>query len=133
MSTSMMKKHLLSMLGFVVFGLLALGSTDTESGGSGGSESSGSWETKNNSLMAYIMMEDFVKQRLKAPGTAKFPSIWEGRKDHVESLGDNKYRITSYVDAQNSFGAQIRTKFVGEIEQVTSEKWQWQLLSLTLL
>lgn len=81
--------------------------------------------------MAYIMMESFVKQRLKAPGDAEFPGVFDGIEQHVTSLGDQQYRINSYVDAQNSFGAKLRVSFVGEIQQTSEE--EWQLLSLRLL
>lgn len=89
------------------------------------------WKQENNWSMAYIMMEEYVKQRLKAPSGAEFPGVFDGMQDHITSLGDQKYRIVSYVDAQNSFGAKIRVGFVGEIQQTSEE--QWQLLSLNLL
>ena len=89
-----------------------------------------SWREQDNSTMAYLMMEDFVKQRLKAPKSADFPGIFDGRADHVKYLGNQKYRIISYVDAQNSFGATIRNNFVGEIEQTSEDRWR--LISLEL-
>ncbi|MGP1345162.1 MAG: hypothetical protein ACTS3F_00655 [Phycisphaerales bacterium] len=76
------------------------------------------------------MMEDFVKQRLRSPSTADFPGIFDGRADHVKYHGNQQYRIMSWVDAQNAFGATIRIEFVGEIEQV--EETRWQLNSLEL-
>lgn len=82
------------------------------------------WRQQDNSTMAYIMMEDFVKQRLKAPKSAEFPGVFDGRSDHVSYLGNQKYRIISYVDAQNSFGANIRNKFIGEIKQIDENRWK---------
>lgn len=76
------------------------------------------------------MMEDFVKERLKAPKSAEFPGIFDGRADHVTYLGNQKYRIASYVDAQNSFGATIRNNFVGEIEQTSEDNWRHISLDL---
>ena len=70
------------------------------------------------------MMERFVKQRLKAPSTADFPGVWDGRGDHVTYLGDQKYRVRSYVDSENSFGAMLRMNFVGEIQQVDEDTWE---------
>ena len=87
------------------------------------------WRSEDNSIAAEVMVEDFVKARLKAPGTAKFPGFWDGRR-YVTNLGEQKYRIVSYVDAENAFGALIRNRFTGEIEQV--EKDRWRLLSLEL-
>lgn len=81
------------------------------------------WREREDPTMAYLMMEDFVKKRLKAPKTAEFPSVWSGRQDHVTYLGSQRYRIVSYVDAQNSFGALIRNNFVGEVEQISEDRW----------
>lgn len=52
--------------------------------------------------------QENVKQLLKAPKSADFPSITNGW-----SFGRNQYYVAvqSYVDAQNSFGAQIRSEF----------------------
>lgn len=57
--------------------------------------------------------EDIVKKSLKAPSTAKFPG---GFLDPFTdwSFGRNKdiYTVSSYVDAQTSFGAMIRSEFI---------------------
>ena len=86
------------------------------------------WSDKESKSMAYIMTEDFVKQKLKSPGSAKFPSVWDGKVDHVSYLGGQKYRINSYVDSQNSFGALMRTHFTAEIQQISEDRWR--LISL---
>src|SRR5882672_11033891 len=52
--------------------------------------------------------QKFVTERLKAPATADFQS--NGDAD-VRNMGGGKYRVFSFVDSQNSFGANIRTKF----------------------
>jgi hypothetical protein len=83
-----------------------------------------------NHFMAYSIMEDYVKNRLKAPSAAKFPETSINRH-HIKHLGGRKYRIDSWVDSENSFSAKIRTKFVGEIQQ-TSE-YEWKLISLKLM
>jgi hypothetical protein len=119
-------KHIASAFLLLVFGILAVGSTDSDK-----SSDPNAWKTEDNKSMAYIMMEDFVKQRLKSPSTAEFPGVFDGKLDHVTALGNQTYRIVSYVDAQNSFGAKIRTKFIGEIKQTSADRWQ--LISLTLL
>jgi hypothetical protein len=54
-----------------------------------------------------LKCQEGVKAILKAPSTATFPSILEWR------FGKDKERIIvqSYVDAQNSFGAKLRSQF----------------------
>ena len=59
-------------------------------------------------FLYWTRTEETVKQLLKAPKSADFPSITNGW-----SFGRNQYYVAvqSYVDAQNSFGAQIRSEF----------------------
>ena len=54
-----------------------------------------------------LSCEETVKEVLKAPSTAEFPSIteWAFKKEK------NIVTIQSYVDAQNGFGAQLRSQF----------------------
>lgn len=79
-----------------------------------------------NTAGAWAYMQEFVKQRLKSPVTADFP--FGGHRD-VEALGDNRYLVNSYVDSQNSFGAQVRTRFSGVITETPTG---WKLESLDL-
>ena len=58
-------------------------------------------------LMIKMNSEDYVRNSLKSPSTAKFPAdsewkIWKEKK---------AIYVESYVDAQNSFGATIRNTF----------------------
>lgn len=131
MHFSILKKHLISVIVLGIFALLFVGSTGSGSSSSSTPKDPNAWKNESNWSMAYIMMQDFVKQRLKAPSSAKFPGVFDGIEDHVTNLGGQKYRIISYVDAQNAFGTKIRTKFIGEIQQISED--QWQLISLELL
>lgn len=47
--------------------------------------------------------QGYVEQILKSPSTAKFGN------DSVEDLGEGRYRVSNYVDSQNSFGATMRS------------------------
>lgn len=60
--------------------------------------------------------EQQIMARLKAPSTAKITITQK------VDLG-KKYRITGYVDAQNSFGAMIRTAFEVEMEYIGDGKY----------
>jgi len=73
---------------------------------------------------AWVSMTYFVKDRLKAPSTAKFE--YAGARN-VMRLDNDRYRIKSYVDAQNSFGAPIRMHFEGVVRDVKSS---WKLEEL---
>jgi hypothetical protein len=98
-----MKKQLLhisSILVIFAFIFLAFGSDDDNSSSS----------TETNKMLAYSYAEDFVKQRLKSPSTAEFPGLFE-KANHITELGNDEYRINSWVDSQNGFGAMIRSEF----------------------
>jgi hypothetical protein len=82
------------------------------------------WRTEDNSTMAYIMMQDFVKDRLKSPASAKFPGMRE-----IEMTKDGfEYSVAAYVDSQNTFGAMLRIQFFGVLRQ--SDKDNWTLILL---
>lgn len=69
---------------------------------------------------AIATAREFVKQRLKAPSTAKFAP---GRESAVAILPDGNYAVQSWVDSQNSFGAMIRTKYIAVLKPM-GDKWQ---------
>lgn len=73
---------------------------------------------------AWAYMQLFVEERLKSPKTADFPF---GGAEHVTDLGGGRYKVVSYVDSQNSFGAATRTHFEGVIRKGEN---QWFLESL---
>jgi hypothetical protein len=63
-----------------------------------------------------ILCEDKVKEILKSPSTAKFPNYTEwGFRQEM-----NIFTIQGYVDAENSFGAEIRSKFQFIIDMDTN-------------
>lgn len=76
---------------------------------------------EHDSISAFVMSQNFTKKQLKAPSTAKFPRYSEGR---VADLGNGEYRVSSYVDAQNAFGAMIRTNYICKVKYVGNDKWQ---------
>ncbi len=58
---------------------------------------------------AWSCAVDIVKNNLKAPSTAKFCSFNDGTVTH---LGNGEYKVTGWVESQNSFGAMIRSNFI---------------------
>jgi hypothetical protein len=75
----------------------------------------------HDKMEAFVMSQDFVKQRLKSPKSADFP--WYDQK-FVTDKGDGQYVVVSYVDAKNSFGADLRANYVCELRYVGDNKWQ---------
>lgn len=76
-----------------------------------------------NTISAFIMSQSFVKQALRSPSTAKFPHFAEQGVSSV-AIGDCKFRVTAHVDAQNGFGAMIRSKYTVDLEYLPdSQRW----------
>lgn len=59
-------------------------------------------------LIIKMYVEDIIKEKLKSPSTAKFPSLSDWS---ICEKSYNTYSVSSYVDAENGFGAEIRTYF----------------------
>ena len=97
---------------------------------SDGGSSSTSWQDRADEIAAYVMAEEFVKRRLKSPSTAEFPGVFDGRHEHVTYLGNQTYRIRSWVDAQNALGGVVRSDFTIELKQVSRD--EWELVSLDM-
>lgn len=71
------------------------------------------------SMEAYVMCQEFVGDLLVSPGSAEYPP---GGK--AESVGGNRWRVVSHVDAQNRMGAFLRANFYCEIEDVGDDQWR---------
>lgn len=63
----------------------------------------------------WVATQEYVEGQLLSPSSAKFR--FGGFRD-VVNLGNDRYRVDSYVDAQNGFGAEIRRKFTCEVIKI---------------
>ncbi len=71
-------------------------------------------EPDNIKLMGCAI--DGVKKILKSPSSAKFPSrMFDVADFKIKKIKIGEYSVSSYVDAQNSFGAMIRTYYTCSI------------------
>lgn len=107
-------------IGFIVLMLFAwfvLSSIDgMKSSGSSTSSSSTSKTTEKEREYkgeAWTCAQLEMKDKLKSPSTASFE--FGGAYYSTEKLYGNTYEVDSYVDAQNSFGATIRTYFTCKV------------------
>lgn len=79
---------------------------------------------------ACFISQKFVRERLKAPTTAKFPA-WTEENCRVTRAGEI-WRVRSFVDAQNSFGAMIRSDYGVEMTH-NPQTDTWTLHDITIL
>lgn len=67
--------------------------------------------------------EQFVKDQLKSPGSAKFTGA-------SASTGGSTYTVTGDVDAQNSFGGLLRSHYTCVV-RLDDQAKEWRLVSLS--
>lgn len=79
---------------------------------------------------AYVMANEFVLQRLKAPSTAQFPTMRSSGVS-ISHQGSCTHIVSGYVDAQNSFGAMLRTTYTATL-QYQRERNSWRLLNIDI-
>jgi hypothetical protein len=88
---------------------------------------------KDESTMADIQSQVFVKQYLKSPGSAKFP--FADAQVSRSKTNDNLYYVVSYVDSQNGFGALLRSNWASQILYIGGEDGDinsWELQQLII-
>lgn len=68
--------------------------------------------------MAFVMSQNFVRERLQAPSTAQFPHT-----SNTTEIGPCEYRVAAYVDAQNAFGAMLRSDYTATMKYVGDRRW----------
>lgn len=86
--------------------------------------------TSSNRYGACDATKKFVKERLKAPSTAKF----QGCNDVKVTREDKEWALVGWVDAQNGFGAQIRNYYTVFLflESVRSKDDTWRLKDINI-
>ncbi|MBQ6214380.1 MAG: hypothetical protein IJJ67_03065 [Oscillospiraceae bacterium] len=65
-------------------------------------------DARHTDAEAFTIACEIVESKLKSPSTAKFCKVTEAG---IEHLGNGRYRVKGWVDAQNSFGATLRQTF----------------------
>lgn len=67
--------------------------------------------SNNVNATCYYYSQRLVKDKLKSPKSAEFPSY---SNDFVTRSG-NTITVSAYVDADNSFGTHVRVKYIATI------------------
>lgn len=71
--------------------------------------SSSSYVAKGREMDAWVCAQDIVEAKLKSPSSAKFCKYPDAT---ITYCGDADYMVVGWVDAENSYGAKIRTSFI---------------------
>jgi hypothetical protein len=81
--------------------------------------------------VAFEICRDFVKDRLRSPGSATFRNYYEDDGEVRSEVDGAEVTITSTVDSENGFGAELRTPFVCTVRDEGGH--EWSLVALNLL
>jgi hypothetical protein len=99
------------VLAFIVGSILHACNGSDEDGGAGGSAASA--------------CEDLVADRLRAPATADFP----GTSAYTITGSGDTYTVAGYVDAENGFGAFIRSDWTCTVRATGNGRFELQSLT----
>lgn len=82
----------------------------------------------NNDTYYYVIAQEIVSNNLKAPSSAVFCSI-----NNCNMVRNKDYvAVQGYVDASNSFGAQIRTEFIVEFKVLDLTNFSYETVYINL-
>lgn len=72
------------------------------------------FDKEDNRTLAVVNAQSHIKTMLRSPRSAKWPGVFDGviTRDHAAKQRDGSYVVRSWVDADNAFGASVRTWFV---------------------
>lgn len=92
---------------------------------------------KEDGLKSTIIVktQTAVESQLKAPATASFPASFDSYQIKEVATGDDtikQYSVSSYVDAENEFGAKLRNRFVVSL-QFKSDMSGYKVLDVKLM
>lgn len=132
-------KKLLKIGGIIVVGLWVIGvvtgekSTDNDASYTAPSGSQAQNRVHDNCrnerynlILARNVAEDLVKRQLKSPSSARFGGY---NDSFVLLLADCRFEVRSWVEAQNSFGAQLRQNYLATV-QYHEDGDRWTLIDV---
>lgn len=76
---------------------------------------------------AWVMAQQFVRDRLRSPASADFGSILGEHQSYekcVSTLGGGRFAVEGWVDAQNSLGVKLRHDFTCRLQYLGEDRWQ---------
>lgn len=83
--------------------------------------------TSDEASVYYIMAQDIITSCLKDPGSADFPSLNFSPEEIGFKKNGDLVLVQSYVDANNSFGATVRSKWEVQFEVLDMNTYSYDL------
>lgn len=73
---------------------------------------------------ALFASQAFVKERLRSPASAVFPTSSDGQGASVVRTGTCTFTVMGHVDSQNGFGAMLRTEYIAKVTPDAAGKYK---------
>lgn len=108
------------VLGFVVLAVVGAIVGPQESDSSARSDNG--QQVGARRLGAFDVCKQFVGERLKSPGSAKWRDPF-GDQVIYSGNGDGPITVMASVDSQNGFGALLRTSYACTVSRVSGTSW----------
>jgi ABC-type sugar transport system substrate-binding protein len=90
---------------------------------------------RDHSTTAVVMCQTYIERMLVSPGTADHPFLGADVFVIADEAGRDAFRVKSYVDSQNGFGATLRTFYTCDVALNDPEDpyliRSWSLLDMT--
>lgn len=84
---------------------------------------------RDGSAEAWIMMADFMKEKVRTPGTVSFPKLGDSRT-RVTKLPNAAYEVLGFVDFEGEGDKRIRKYYKGRVIQYREGLWKldaWEM------
>ncbi|MBE5867943.1 MAG: DUF4190 domain-containing protein [Lachnospiraceae bacterium] len=85
-----------------------------------------------NESAYYSIAKEIITANLKAPKTAEFPSLTFNRDKIAMSRNGDLIAVQSYVDAQNGFGALIRSDWLVEFRVLDIDTYSYEVVYMRI-
>ncbi|MCU1717940.1 hypothetical protein NTD81_12510 [Pseudomonas sp. 5P_3.1_Bac2] len=110
------------LIALVLFGFFIYSLINNDSSTNRASKTTRSSIDGGQEMMAFVMCQKPITDRLTSPSSAKFP---HSGKSGVSSthVGGGVYDVVGYVDSQNGFGAMLRSTWNCKIKENDNKTW----------
>jgi hypothetical protein len=109
--------------------LIALGLTAAACGTVEDPKSDAGQSVSDERLAAFDVCKQFVSDKLKSPGSAKFRNPL-GDQVTYSGDGEGPITVTASVDSENSFSASLRSMYTCTVTHASGDRWHLEDLSL---
>jgi len=87
-------------------------------------------EAEGKKADAYTMSQQFIKDKLKAPSSARFPPRGDPAVVVTWDEKEEKFTVMAWVEAQNVFGTYLRSKYLCVLWPTGGDMWRCSLATL---